>query len=148
MSAEPADRPRKRARESQEPPKVINVVGKGYSNGSYTTPTTMSADGQSASGSHATAASTAAPSGPASAATTARESQQTHVPNAARVNGNVPITKDTLEASFFLLEPHDEFTREVGDWIWTWCNSRNDVEVRQHDVLYVGTVLTSREPAD
>lgn len=55
--------------------------------------------------------------------------QQQQTPS--RYDRNKPITKDTLEHSFFLLEPHDEFTREVGDWIWGWCCNRANVEVRR-----------------
>lgn len=39
------------------------------------------------------------------------------------------LTKDTLEHSYFVVEPNDEFTREVGDWIWTWICNRKDIEV-------------------
>lgn len=42
---------------------------------------------------------------------------------------NRPLTRETLDKSFFCVEPHDEFTREVGDWIWGWIHNRQDVEV-------------------
>lgn len=34
-----------------------------------------------------------------------------------------------LAPSFFGTAPVDEFTKEIGDWVWGWCNNRTNVEV-------------------
>ncbi|KAK9897858.1 mRNA triphosphatase CET1 [Cystobasidium minutum MCA 4210] len=39
------------------------------------------------------------------------------------------LTRDTLEPSYFVVEPNDEFTREVGDWLWGWICNRANVEI-------------------
>ena len=57
------------------------------------------------------------------------DSKNGKVTNIAQVRRDRLVTKETLESSFFLLEPHDEFTREVGDWIWNWISTRANVEV-------------------
>lgn len=62
--------------------------------------------------------------------TDARNQPQPHASRAARFDRQDRIlTKDTLEPSYFVVEPNDEFTREVGDWLWGWIKNRADVEV-------------------
>ena len=133
----------KRARESEEPQPAINGAelkvmrsentGSKDTNGSRDVNTYEEGPRASASASAspapiAVAAIIPSPAPKPSATASAR---QTQVDNPAKLNRDRAITQETLEQSFFLLEPHDEFTREVGDWIWTWISNRANVEVRR-----------------
>ena len=100
MSAEP-ERPRKRAREDgQDSPAAAG------SNGRAASPSTAAQEAQ------------AAPQGGAAGRPAVFDKRSR------------PLTRETLDKSFFCVEPHDEFTREVGDWIWGWIHNRANVEVR------------------
>lgn len=87
--------------------------------------------------------STSPPSAPPSARlppSTASHVQQ-HQPVKALPRAPLPITRETLEDSYFLVAPHDEFTREVGDWIWGWIQGRADVEIEAK----IGILLDNRQ---
>lgn len=69
---------------------------------------------------------------------------QPHASRAARFDKAERIlTKDTLEPSYFVVEPNDEFTREVGDWLWGWIKNRADVEVGTFYTISVTYSTTS-----
>lgn len=71
----------------------------------------------------------------AGSSSTEAETAQQHAPAAATSRPAMydrrdrPLSRATLDQSFFCVEPHDEFTREVGDWIWGWIHNRQNVEI-------------------
>lgn len=40
-----------------------------------------------------------------------------------------------------MVEPNDEFTREVGDWLWGWIANRANVEVGVLFLVYMMYIL-------
>ena len=146
--ADPAARPRKRARDDG---------GDGAASTAGPGPGTMTSNGHASNGngtpSPAAAASAAGGSAPAmstasiqastavgdpyqQAGSSPTDAAQQPAPAAVTTRPAMydrrdrPLSRATLDQSFFCVEPHDEFTREVGDWIWGWIHNRQNVEVR------------------
>ena len=47
-----------------------------------------------------------------------------------------------LEPSYFGVAPHDDFTREVGNWLYGWCKDRQHVEIEAK----IGILLDTSTP--